>query len=153
MKVSDLIPRIRDKIQDSGIEYTDSDVINYINEAIAYLSNLLISANDPNMVVEQEVKDQDTIPNGFVKFAGLFPLSPANGKFNITNGDASVSARYFCMKPAIALITDTVPFQDQYSTQLVNRASIIALNRNEFNVAQDISMDQDINGTAANARR
>ena len=141
MLVSKAIEIIRRRINDEyDTGYTDEDLINYINDAVKYLSSALISRNDPILVDEIDVGSSIPvdIPDNFVRTAGGFPVMRKRGKFYITDGSPVVTVKYFYIPHDITSVTESLPFtEEMYHMVIINLACVYALNRHEFDVQQD----------------
>lgn len=155
MTVNDLVPQIRSNIHDiNGIEFTSTDLLNYLNDAINYLSTFLISINDPEMIIElPQVNHDDNIPADYCIAIGKNPLSITNGKFKLFNTNEPIlNFRYYAYKPAITSLDQVIPFKDFYATILVRIVSIYALNCNDYDVTQDWNIVKQMLDSIVGAR-
>jgi hypothetical protein len=100
---------------------TDEDNIPYINAAIDYLSNVLCSINDPEMMAVIDINNNDLVPSNFSSLipANAYPVYVVGDRFLVSIGDSVNNVKYSIHKPHIAAITDTVPFKDAYESVLV----------------------------------
>ncbi|RMD45746.1 MAG: hypothetical protein D6831_02985, partial [Aquificota bacterium] len=71
MTVNDLISQIRQAVNDTDkIEYTDQELINYINQAQDYISNVCINNNFKGVLKQTDLtltNDKAALPSDFVK--------------------------------------------------------------------------------------
>ena len=141
MIVQEMINQIRDQLHDITEEYTDEVLIKYINTAIKSASDVLINVNSSLCLIEKELADGDDRPFNFRKFAGVYPIRFTNGKVEIVGATSPYKARYFVGKDNIKAVGDELPFTDETVLQYIEQyASILAFNRNEYNVNQDSSI-------------
>ena len=149
MLVSKAIAQIRERINDEfDTGYTDSVLIDYINDAVKYLSSALIQRNDPILVDEVDVGQNIPvdIPKNFVRTAGGFPVMRKRGKFYITDGSPVVTVKYFFIPDEVIATTDSLPFEgdDVYQTLIVKLASIYAINQHEYDINQDEALKSQL---------
>lgn len=150
--IADLLWRVRERITDTNLngadnEFTNTELVGYLNDAIDWLSLSLIQAKDPEMIQEITIADSDTIPLNYHSLCGIFPVTITGNVFNILDGSASVSIRYFSTKNHINYVAAAgyydpmySPYKPVHDTLLIQRTAILALNRN----ADDISQDEKI---------
>jgi len=139
MLVSEALTKIRDRISDQdAFGYTDSEIINYINDAIAVLWLHLISLGK-NEVIKRVTSNITpfTKPSDFYQIIGN-PTIIENGD-NLENyGKLPIEFCYYAKPSTIATTTDTLPFNNYaYHSAIIQVASMYALNRNEFDISQD----------------
>lgn len=139
--ISNLIRRLRILINDQNdLEYTDKELLGYINDAVGYLSTYLISTKDPEMVKEISITQDIDVPDDYCSFSGSYPVYISDNKFKLYDPSATVTARYFATKKTDSVVADNLPFKDIYAPVIIRVASVYALNRNEFNVTQDVTI-------------
>jgi len=155
INVSSIIPEIRVRIQDEGkVEIGDDTVlIPYINEAISWLNDQLIVLGDPSMIMEIDIPDNFTVPTGFVRFVGQHPLCQTGDTFKILDGSNLVSARYWANKQSIKSVEDAIDFSVQYSSVLVQYASIAAMNKLGKSAETSAALFKQLNDTLIQARK
>ena len=141
MLVSAAIAQIRERINDEyDTGYTDSVLLDYINDAVKYLASALINRNDPILVAEMTVSSSATsVPHNFVRLCGGFPVMRKGNKFYLTESNtSSVKIKYFYMPTDLTAVTQSMPFDDdEYCMVIIKLASIYAINQHEFNINQD----------------
>jgi hypothetical protein len=140
MLVSKAISQIRERVNDEyDTGFTDTVLIDYINDAIKYLSAALINRNDPILAKTVNVtSSSNSVPKNFVRTAGGFPVMRRGNKFYITDGSSMVTIKYFYMPDDVTAASQSLPFEDDaYCMIIVKLASIYAINQHEFNINQD----------------
>ena len=141
MLVSEAIQQIRERVNDEyDTGYTDTVLIDYINDAVKYLSAALINRNDPILteLMDVGVTLPSNVPKNFVRTAGGFPIMRRGNKFYITDGSPIVTIKYFYMPEDLTSVTQSLPFDDDaYCMVIVKLATIYAINQHEFNINQD----------------
>lgn len=155
MKVSDILNVIRPRIADENkIEYEDEELIEYLNDAMDFLSAQLIAMNDSGMITDLTVKDGNAVPADFMdKYAGNFPVYISGDAFKILDGSTQVDIRYYAMKPHVVRADDLVPFKDYYKSVLTQAVAMYALNRNEYEIGQDKGLLNDLLTAHAAAKK
>ena len=148
MKVSEAITKIQKRINDNyDSGYPDEVIINYINDAIKYLANALITRNDPVLIkmIDIYAGQVNTVPKNFVRFAGGLPVKRVGNEFVLLSGDY-IHAKYFYVPDEMANAEDVLPFEnnDTFNAIIINLASIYALNQHEFNVERDTVLRQEL---------
>jgi hypothetical protein len=144
--VSTALTMVRKQIYDvNSLEYTDEELINYLNSAISLLGYELIKADAPDITAEITISVVDTAkPTGFVQWAARYPLTVSGGLIN-AYGTLPITARYYKHPALVAATTDNLPFDnDIYNHLLVQLTAIMALNRNEYEISQDSALAGEI---------
>lgn len=146
MLVSELLAMVRRQIYDvNSLEYTDAELISYLNSAISILGYELIRVDAPDTTAEVTVSVQGAAkPSDFAQWAGRYPLTISGGLINCY-GTLPITARYY-KKPAMMTATNnTLPFDnDVYNHLLAQLTAIMALNRNEYEVSQDSALSAEV---------
>lgn len=147
--IADILWRVRERITDTDLngvdtDFTNTELVGYLNDAIDWLSLQLIQAKNPEMVKEMMVTEGCIVPINFDSFCGLFPVALTGNRFNILDGSPSVAIRYFAVKNHVKYVASSEhyepmysPFKPAYDTLLIQRTAILALNRNADDVSQD----------------
>lgn len=155
MLASQAIAEIREEIHDvEALEYSDKILLRYINQAIQYVNGVLAQMGHSEMIEEALFQNNDPIPKNFLRWCGQYPARLCGGKIVIYDRDyASVgmTMRYYKGKDNISA-AERLPFQSDAACGLVVQAAcIFALNRNEFDVAQDSQLAQQLQQALAGA--
>jgi len=138
-KVGKLFISIRKKIRDTtSIEYPDLELIDYLNDAIDYMSAYLIRIKDGETIKTATIDSTGIIakPSDYDSLVGAQMLYLENDSIKTLSGDAA-TIRYYAMKQHVSSVSDIIPFKASIEPFLVQLTAIYALNRNEFNVTQD----------------
>ena len=127
----DMIIQIREQIHDISNEYSDEILLKYINTGIKSASNLLIAAKHCSMMDKIVVEEGMEVPKNFV------------------DKDYSViEAIYYCSKEIVKNVDESIPFSDDSVLLYIEQyASILALNRNEFDVSTDNQILKELEST------
>ena len=150
MTVTQFFAILRPRLGDAGkLTYDDDELLGYLNDAVEQLSLERITAKDPIMIVEKEITPgTDAIPDGFISFAGQFPVYFAGGKIMSLDGETGKrTVRYFAVKPRLASVEGSLPFGDEAVHTLLNYALTAAAAR----TGADASTEGEIGQRGAEA--
>ena len=153
MYVTEALKDLRFKIHEKDIiTMTEDEVVNCLNEAIQYVSAFLISRNSPILVDDITIDEAEiTLPENFVKTAGLFPVKISGNKMKWLDYEAgsSINVRYFASCPAVT-VNDEMPFSHDALNQIVIKlAAIYCGNQLESEISQDKALLDEINAALA----
>lgn len=138
MTVNEILMSVRRRIRDEHkIEYQDSELIGYINDAINLISNANIANKDPLMVKEIIINEKTFVPKSFVKWAGVYPVSITNDIIDLLDPAETIVCKYYAAKENVSNTFDKIPFDDAGRSLVVQLTVIYALNRNQFDIVQD----------------
>lgn len=129
MTATQFLAILRPRIGDAGkATYDDDELLGYLNDAIEQLSVERITAKDPTMIIEEEVTPGTTaVPDGFICFAGQFPVYFAGGKIVSLDGETKArTVRYFAVKPRLSELSEELPFGGEAVHTLLNYAVLAA---------------------------
>ena len=132
MTATEFLAILRPRIGDAGkVTYDDDELLGYVNDAVEQMSLERIAAKDATMVTEEEITPgTSAVPDGFVNFAGQFPVYFAGGKIVSLDGSAAKRIiRYFAVKPRLTALSDEMPFGDDALHVLLNYAITAAAAR------------------------
>lgn len=123
MVVSELITLVNvesNEILDEQLEY-----IQYINAAIDWLTTILVSIKDREVVKNMDIPDKRAVPSDFMGFAPKtgYPIRIINGTFETYDGRTVNQVFYSVRKNHIDDLDDTIPFSEffhQYLAQLIS---------------------------------
>lgn len=138
MLVSTAITRIKNSGHDISDEYTSERCIEFLNTAIQQVSSLLIAAQYPALVKELMVHDGETLPANYMKACGTYPLMLTDNKVKIVDDSESVRFRYWATPELLTERSSELPYKhDAINEVIVKLAVMLALNENEYDIAQD----------------
>lgn len=138
--VSNLLVSIRNKIHDvKKIEYEDAELIDCLNDAIDYMSLFLIRIADGEMIKSIIVPGMIEKPSDFDSVVGAQSLYMENNYIKTLTGDPA-TMRYYATKQHISDTTDAIPFKSSLEPLLAELTAIYALNRNEYDITQDMAL-------------
>lgn len=139
MQVSTAVQRIKQAGHDISDEYSDEACLTFLNHAMQQTAALLISARYPALVQEMLVRNGDTIPQNYMIAAGTYPLRMTSGKVEIVDDELEfVRFRYFATPENLTEESKELPFAHDAVNEVIVRAAILlALNENEYDIAQD----------------
>lgn len=125
MTVGELITQINldsNDILDDEVEY-----IPYINAAIDYLSMVLVSIKDREVIKTIDITDNLVVPTDFMGFLPKsgYPVRTVSGVFKTYSGDAVTGVSYTIKKNHIGNNSDVVPFSELYYSFLVQLVSFL----------------------------
>jgi hypothetical protein len=145
MLVEKAISRIKSAGHDISNEYSQERCLEFINTAIQQVSALLISAQYPSLIDEITVHNGESLPSNYMKSAGNYPLKMIGNVVSITDGSDTVRFRYW-KTPALVSDTDReLPFNnDAVNEVVVKLAVMLALNENEYDIAQDSNLTSQL---------
>jgi hypothetical protein len=96
------------------------------------------------------VNIHDPVPTRFAGWAGQYHIVVSNGK--LYPADGSILARWYEYPAPVQSLNDSLPFDEQHHQRLLSLASIHALNRNEYDVTQDIALGEGVNTLSKGGR-
>lgn len=138
---SDAMSVIRQRANDMDkINYTDAEILENINSAVRYLSQILINRKSPEMISTETVVDYTAVPSGFHSFVGSPPAYREGDVIRTYTGAESVDMRFWQYRHSLASLTDYMPFPDEYFDALVTTALMITLLTDEFDVSAEQAM-------------
>jgi len=114
--VNDVLIRVRRKVGDmQKIKYSDSDLIDVVNDSIEMLSMELIDQEEPDMIQSFTLSGTTAYPrpDNFVKFVGNYPVwdnTATTFKHLDSEYSDSMLVRYYALKNSVSTIDDTIPF-------------------------------------------
>jgi len=156
MTVQELFEGVRYQINDvDKVEYSDEELISYLNEAISFLNNLLIDNLSPLLIKTDElflVQGSSSLPEDFYLEKAVLdnqgnllrsvsvgaPLTKDSyyiaGR-EIFSGNSRITLYYYSVYPQISALTDTIQVHPVFLNLLKQMVIFLALNRNEFNLS------------------
>jgi hypothetical protein len=121
---------------------TDFELLAYLDSASGALSDQLITNRDPVMMREMTAGlTEEDLPEDFVSLAGNVPLDIVGRKVRAGAG-VEMTVRYWAKMPLPSSFKekDKLPYVREHELLIVDIASMMALNRNEYDVSQDMAV-------------
>lgn len=134
----DAMSVIRQRANDTDkINYTDAEILENINTAIRYLSQILINRKSPEMVSAENVVDYQAVPSGFHSFVGNPPIWREGHVIRTYTGSDAVEMRFWQYRKPLVSLTDFIPFPDEYYDAVITTALMLTLMTDEFDVSAE----------------
>lgn len=129
---------IRQRANDTDkINYSDAEILENINTAIRYLSQILINRKAPEMVGVETVVDYQAVPSGFHSFVGNPPAWREGDVIRTYTGSETVEMRFWQYRKPLASLTDYIPFPEEYFDAVITTALMLTLMTDEFDVSAE----------------
>jgi hypothetical protein len=132
----------------------DSELVAYMDRAADYLSEQLIADKDPSMTAEFFIQASGSpLPENFVAFIGNAPVAVI-GRLARPFVNTGYVARYWARLAKFSglVSTEQSPYTPAQESLIVDIARMFALNRNEYDISQDMSLLADMRNTWRAAR-
>ena len=161
MTVDELLQEVRYQIHDTDkVEYTDSELISYVNDALRFISNELIRCGSALLLKRTSLSltdGQAGLPADFVKeqavldsqgyvLQSLAPSEPVSRYgykivgSTIYSDNSTLELYYFASFPSVSALNEDVPVPD-YMLSLVKQIVVfLALNRNEYSLSVEAEL-------------
>ena len=133
--INKFLSKIRIRLKDtSKSSFSDYELLEYLNDAIHFLSCELIAQRDEGMLKETNLKKGDILPENFVDFAGEFPVYINNGVINFhLNETENIKITYWAKYDELNL-DSKIPFPAYYDLYIIQLTCIYALSRDNGGV-------------------
>jgi len=161
MTVEEFLNQVRYQINDTDkAEYSDTELINYVNDALRFISNELIRLSSPILLKYTTLSLTDgaaDLPSDFVREEGVldsqgnllksYPAIKPADQYGykiigdkIYSNNTSLDLFYYALFPFVASLDDEIPVPAYMVNLLKEIVIFLALNRNEFslNVEQEL---------------
>ena len=132
----------------------DSELLDYLDRATVYYSEQMIAVKDPSMLKKMDVVGCLDLPNDFVALAGQHPVQ-ITGRHLDYYGDIPYRVTYWAnlvLPSSLALDSDVVPHTSAQDAIILELARVFALNRNEYDLTQDLTLNEVWQKAAKEAR-
>ena len=149
-----MITKLRILLSDTQqVGYNDSELLDYLDRATVYYSEQMIAAKDPSMLKRMEVVGCMDLPGDFVALAGQHPVQ-ITGRHMDYYGDEPYQIIYFATLklPSEFAATDTITHPATADVAILDLARTFALNRNEYDLSQDLKLVEVWQTAAKEAR-
>ena len=146
MLVGKAIERIRKATHDETLEYDNDECVFALNTATHEIAALLIYARMPILVREETINDGDSLPKGFFKTAGTYPIRITGNTIKFLDDTEKMKIRYFFLPDElVGTDEEAMPFDLDILNGLVIKVAVkMLLNENEFDISQDQAIQQEL---------
>ena len=162
MRVGDLLQQIRYAINDTDkIEFSDAELINYINQAQDYISNVCINNAFKGLIKETDltlIDGKTELPQDFVReysvVANGYILKslPADAEVDeysykivgnsLYSQNDTVNLYYFYMYPAYVSVNDELVIPNVFVNLIREIVTYLALNRTNINTSFELQLSK-----------
>lgn len=156
MTPNDMIFLLRQHLSDEQFVGwpNDSELTAYMDRAADYLSEQMIAGKDPAFLGEFTVAAAGSpLPENFVAFVGNVPVS-VTGRTAKPLRNEDYPARYWGRLSRFSGLTPTerTPYTPSQELLICDIARMFALNKNEYDISQDMALLSAMMGGASNAK-
>lgn len=125
MTVQELITQIN--IESNEILDEPTEYIQYINAAIDWLTMILVSIRDREVVKNIDVQNLRAVPSDFMSFVPKsgYPIRIINGVFQTYDGDTVEEVFYSVKKNHVSAFADAIPFSEFFYSYLIQLVSFM----------------------------
>jgi hypothetical protein len=150
MTPTDMIRLLRQHLSDEQfVGWTNDELEAYMDRAADYLSEQLVADKDPGMTAEFVVAaDGSVLPEDFVAFVGNAPIGVA-GRTAKPFKHEDCRARYWARLKRFSSLAsmEQTPYTPAQESSIIDIARIFALNKNEYDMSQDLTLLADMRNT------
>jgi hypothetical protein len=114
----------------------DGELYAYLDRAADTLSERLVKAKDPTRLKTVSIDGPADLPADFISFVGNVPVSITGRQCEPYGGP--VGARYWARLP---YPSEGGTYTHEHEAMIIDLARIYALNRNEYDVSQDVALN------------
>jgi hypothetical protein len=126
------------RISDKTGEFSIIEALGFLNSALHSAYALLAAGKSPLMIQERVFKDGDTLPDGFLRTVGKYPLKVTGTTINLFDATKPLKVRFYAELELLKDDSGDMPFtNDAINEWVVKLAAIYAQNQNEYDVSQD----------------
>jgi hypothetical protein len=132
---------------------TDFELLAYLDRAADYLSDQLIVSKDPVMMKEIYAQEgTNPLPPDFVSLVGNVPVSIVGRDCHV---DVAMPVRYWSKFPSPSAFgeEEPLPYTREHELLITDIAVMFALNKNEYDVSQDMAIFAETTKGIAAARK
>ncbi len=136
MTISEAISYMKRAVHDVSDEYSEADLLTFLNEAVQETAVLLASLRYAPLIRETILTDGDALPSDFLSAVGYHPYRLAEGKVSLDGGRTQLTLRYYGA-PNELKADDTLPFTPAIREAVLLTATIRALRHNEYDTSAE----------------
>lgn len=132
----------------------DSELLNYLDRATVFYCEQMASMKDPSLLKETPVVGDMALPDDFITLAGQHPVI-IKGRNVSYYGSIPYPITYFAYLPLPSsyAASATVEHTASQDAIIIEVARGYAMNRNEYDITQDLKLTDMWQSAASGARR
>lgn len=155
MTRSEMLTKLRVSLSDEqkvGFP-SDDELLGYLDRATIYYSEHMISAKDPSMLKRLPVVGCMELPDDFVALAGLHPVQ-ITGRHMDYYGEQPYQIIYYATMslPSSFGVDEEITHPFGADIIILDLGRAFALNRNEYDLSQDLKLIEGWQASAKGAR-
>lgn len=155
MTRSEMLTKLRVSLSDEqkvGFP-SDDELLGYLDKATIYYSEQLIATKDPSMLKKMPVVGCMELPDDFVALAGLHPVE-VTGRHMDYYGEEPYQIIYYATMslPSSFGVDEEITHPLGADTIILDLGRTFALNRNEYDLSQDLKLVEVWQEAAKGAR-
>ena len=118
------------------------ELIHYLDRAIDEYSKRQAASKDVRLMKTMNITNGSKVPSDFLALCGAVPVTIDANIISYHGEGSPMTARYFARLPYVSSYSDTatLPYENDQCMSIISLAAVYALNKHEFNVAQDLAL-------------
>lgn len=136
MTISEAISYVRRAVHDGSDEYSETDYLAYLNEAVQETAVLLASLRYAPLIRETILTNGDPLPSDFLSAVGYHPYRLTENTVSLSEGRTHLTLRYYAAPPLLTA-GDALPFPPAIEEAVLLAAIIRALRHNEYDTSAE----------------
>lgn len=118
------------------------ELLSYLDRAVYEYSRRQAVSQDLRLVKTMRVGRGVTLPDDFISLCGSVPVSISGKAVAYYGEGAEMPVKYFARLPYVRDygMDAEVPYEPDQSTAIISLAAVYALNKQEYNVSQDLML-------------
>ena len=118
------------------------ELIHYLDRAVDEYSKRQAASHDVRLMKTMNITNGMKLPNDFLSLCGAVPINIESGIIHYYGDASTLPVRYFARLPYVSGYSEnaTLPYDNDQYMNILQLGAVYALNKHEFNVAQDISL-------------
>ena len=120
---------------------SDVELNAFLDRAAETVSERLASDRDPSLMASLTISGPTSLPDDFLAFVGKVPIAIVD-RVASPYGSEPVTADYWRMLPRPSELQDSddIPCTTEQAGLIIDLARIYALNKNEYDISQDLAL-------------
>ncbi len=136
MTISEAISYIKRAVHDTSDEYSEGDLLAYLNEAVRETAVLLASLRYAPLIRETILTNGDPLPSDFLSAVGRHPYHLSGDRVILHEGRTHLTLRYYAAPPTLTA-GDEFPFTPAIEETVLLAATVRALRHNEYDTSAE----------------